>query len=179
MILSGKTIEKLQIIRPTLPRTREFGMTYGLGPAGYDMRVDLGPNKNDIHYLTEPDSPAGVTEASYIPTNIPYCWLNPGEFMLAATMEKFHMPKDVMGIVHDKSTWARRGLAAQNTVIEPGWRGYLTLELTNHSAGAILIKRGMPIVQVVFHQVDQMTEGYEGKYQDQERGPVEARHDKS
>jgi dCTP deaminase len=28
-----------------------------------------------------------------------------------------------MGIVHDKSTWARRGLVVQNTVIEPGWHG--------------------------------------------------------
>jgi dCTP deaminase len=38
-----------------------------------------------------------------------------------------------MGIVHDKSTWARRGLVVQNTVIEPGWHGYqTTIELTNH-----------------------------------------------
>ena len=34
-----------------------------------------------------------------------------------------------MGIVHDKSTWARRGLVVQNTVIEPGWHGYLTIEV--------------------------------------------------
>ena len=43
------------------------------------------------------------------------------------------MPSDVLGQVCDKSTWARRGVAVQNTIIEPGWRGYLTVELTNHS----------------------------------------------
>lgn len=87
------------------------------------------------------------------------------------------MPKNVVGIVHDKSTWARRGLAVQNTVIEPGWRGFLTLELTNHGSVPIKIERAMPIAQIVFHFTDEETVGYEGKYQDQERGPQEARHD--
>lgn len=87
------------------------------------------------------------------------------------------MPKNVLGIVHDKSTWARQGIACQNTVIEPGWRGYLTLEITNHGRIPIKFESGMPIAQVVFHFVDQMTDGYEGKYQDQEAGPQSARHD--
>ena len=82
------------------------------------------------------------------------------------------MPPDVLGIVHDKSTWARLGLACQNTVIEPGWHGWLTLELTNHGTEALTIERGMPIAQVIFHFVDDDTVGYEGKYQDQRRGPV-------
>jgi hypothetical protein len=36
-----------------------------------------------------------------------------GSVMLAATVERFQMPPDLMGIVHDKSTWARRGLVVQ------------------------------------------------------------------
>jgi dCTP deaminase len=63
--------------------------------------------------------------------------ISPGQFMLAATIERFQMPDDLMGIVHDKSTWARRGLVVQNTVIAPGWHGYLTLELTNHGLDAL------------------------------------------
>ena len=55
--------------------------------------------------------------------------IEPGQFLLAATVERFQMPNDLMGIVHDKSTWARRGLVVQNTVIEPGWHGYLTIEV--------------------------------------------------
>jgi len=132
-------------------------MTYGEGPAGYDVRLDLGTNIDG----------SSRTEHS----------LWPGEFMLSATVEKFLMPKNVLGIVHDKSTWARQGIACQNTVIEPGWRGYLTLEITNHGRIPIKFESGMPIAQVVFHFVDQMTDGYEGKYQDQEAGPQSARHD--
>ncbi len=98
--------------------------------------------------------------------------------MLASTIERFKMPNNLVGIVHDKSTWARRGIAVQNTVIEPGWEGWLTLELTNHGPEPVLLKRGMGISQILFHLLDEPTEiPYEGKYQDQERGPVAAKSD--
>ena len=116
-------------------------MTYGVGPAGYDCRIDQTVD------------------------------LWPGAFTLASTMERFQMPDNVMGIVHDKSTWARLGLAAQNTVIEPGWHGFLTLELTNHSQKRLRIEAGTPIVQIIFHFTDMPVErAYDGKYQNQSRG---------
>jgi dCTP deaminase len=102
--------------------------------------------------------------------------LAPGEFVLASTAEMFCMPDDVLGVVHDKSSWARRGLAAQNTVIEPGWRGFLTLELTNHGKEPLWLERGVGIVQVIFHLLDEpAAHPYRGKYQDQAAGPQVAR----
>lgn len=95
--------------------------------------------------------------------------------MLASTIEHFTMPDDVLGEVKDKSSWARRGLAVQNTVIEPGWRGHLTLELTNHGDEGLTIHRGQPIAQIIFHQVLGLVTPYDGKYQDQARGPQDAR----
>ena len=59
------------------------------------------------------------------------------------------------------------GLMVQNTVVEPGWKGYLTLELTNHSEVFIEIAAGTPIAQVVFSYIDEPSEGYNGKYQNQ------------
>lgn len=121
-------------------------MSFGLSSCGYDVRVAQD-----------------VTIA-------------PGTFELASTFEEFNMPDQLVGIVHDKSTWARKGLAVQNTVIEPGWRGYLTLELTNHSKETLYISEGDPIAQILFHILDKETEQpYTGKYQDQEKGPQEAR----
>jgi len=149
MILSGQSIQNLNIMRPFIGRTRYKGMTFGCGSAGYDVRVEFQDTQKQIY-------------------------LGPGDFILGSTMDKFNMPLDVLGIVHDKSTWARRGLAVQNTVIEPGWRGFLTLELTNHGPVGLTIEAGMPIAQIVFHWVDKPTTGYEGKYQDQRRRPVEA-----
>lgn len=116
-------------------------MTYGVGPAGYDVRI-----------------------AESI-------LLKPGAFALASTMERFTMRTDVMGFVHDKSTWARMGLAVQNTVIEPGWSGWLTIELTNHGYFDLTIEAGSPIAQVIFHLLPEPTDmPYNGKYQNQMRG---------
>jgi dCTP deaminase len=93
-------------------------------------------------------------------------------------MERFAMPTTLMGVVHDKSSWGRKGLAVQNTVIEPGWEGFLTVELSNHSRAIIQIKAGMPIAQIVFHRLDAMTrQPYKGKYQNQEAGPQAAREE--
>ncbi len=153
MILSAQSIRKRcleqYMIFPFNERMKCNGMSFGLSAAGYDIRIAEHVN------------------------------LAPGEFALASSIDLFNMPLDVIAFVHDKSTWARRGLAVQNTVIEPGWRGYLTLELTNHGKDYITILGGMPIAQIVFQQLDQPTEQpYVGKYQDQQAGPQEARYER-
>jgi dCTP deaminase len=85
------------------------------------------------------------------------------------------MPDDALGVVHDKSTWARRGVALQNTVIEPGWSGYLTLEITMHAWRFLHIRCGTPIAQVLFHRLEKPTDQpYRGRYQNQARGPQSA-----
>lgn len=141
----NKTTAGLAPLSPFEERTRHNGFTYGLGPAGYDIRI--------------------AEEVL----------LNPGDFRLASSMERFMMPNNLLGVVHDKSTWARLGLCVQNTVIEPGWEGFLTLELTNHQKGEIWMQPGTPICQVIFHILDESTEyPYEGKYQNQKQGVQEA-----
>lgn len=150
--LSYQTIKALGIINPWNERTEwetPSGQkyTYGCGPAGYDIRL------------------AEFREVRF------------GKLVLASSIERFTMPNNVIGRVHDKSTWVRRGLTVQNTVIEPGWKGYLTLELTyNEDWGSIKILPGSPIAQVVFDFLDEPTEKpYTGKYQDQKPGPQSAR----
>jgi dCTP deaminase len=67
------------------------------------------------------------------------------------------------------------GVAVQNTVIEPGWCGYLTLELTNNTDTAITLEKGQPIAQILFELLDEPTEmAYQGKYQNQPNRPVAA-----
>lgn len=145
-ILSAQTIRARKILYPCEEKFKRYGMSGGLGSASYD-----------------------VTVAQTF-------WVWPGRFKLASTLEQFTMPRNVCGVVHDKSTWARRGLAVQNTFLDPGWKGFLTLELTFHSFWIYRIKKGTPIAQIVFHELDQETEiPYEGKYQDQEAGPQKPR----
>jgi len=145
MIASAQTLMRLAPIRDMHPRTIALGMTFGLGPAGYDIRL-----AQDII-------------------------LDPHGFTLGSAMEYFQMPNNLMGIVHDKSSLARRGLSVFNTVIEPNWNGYLTLELKNQDNEKLWLPMGTPIAQVVFHMLDQPTAmPYNGRYQDQAAGPQPA-----
>jgi len=145
MILSAQSIRKRGIFTPFSERTKIFGMSYGLSSAGYDVRIN----------------------ESFI--------LAPGASRLASTFEHFEMPNDLIGRVADKSTWARRFLAVQNTIVEPGWRGYLTLELSNHGSDHLTLTHGMPIAQIILELLDEPTEQpYGGKYQDQPSTAVDA-----
>jgi len=118
----------------------------------------------------------GLGSASYDVAIAETIIMWPGRFKLASTIEKFYMPHDLCATVHDKSTWARRGLCCQTTFIDPGWEGYLTLELTLHSFRFFRILAGTPIAQIVFHMLDKYTNlPYSGKYQHQEQGAQSAR----
>jgi dCTP deaminase len=139
MILPAQEIRRLKILDPCEPRTRYEGVSYGLGPAGYDLRI-----AQDIH-------------------------LWPSSSVRVDAIEKFTMPSDVMGVLFSKSTWARLHIEHATTVIEPGWRGILRLEINMHfGSGPIHIKAGTGIAQVVFFRLESHTDNpYEGKYQDQ------------
>lgn len=146
MIINGS---KLYIANPVTPmeatKRRKHGVSYGLAEAGYDIQIKQSVTLHPFK-----------------------------RFSLASTVERFTMPNNLVGVVHDKSTWARRGLSVFNTVIEPAWNGWLTLELVYHGWKPLCIPAGCGIAQVIFHEIDTPAE-YEGKYQGQEDRPVEAR----
>jgi len=142
MIIPAQTIRALGILSPCCEQTRFNGVTFGLGPAGYDLRI-----AEDI-----------------------VMW--PSSSVRVDAIERFNMPSDVMGFLYSKSTWARLHIEQAGTVIEPGWRGVLRLEINMHFGQApIRIKAGTGLVQVVFHRLEEATEiPYRGKYQDQISG---------
>ena len=141
MILTAKSIKRLGLVTPWCERTKFDGVSYGQSYAGYDIRIAEGVR------------------------------LQIGHTTLAISIERFNMPNNVLGVVHDKSTWARQGVQVQNTIIEPGWEGYLTLEISyaplyGLTHAYINIPNGVGIAQVIFQYTEEETEGYNGKYQD-------------
>jgi dCTP deaminase len=134
--------------------------SYGLGELGYDIRI-----KQDIHFLVNEEGPAiRVGDGPW----------KPGRFCLASSMEEFQVPNDLGAVGHDKSTFARLGVQVFNTVIEPHWRGFLTLELVFNGEKSVFIPAGSGIMQVLFHSLAEPA-SYRGKYQDQPNEPVPAK----
>jgi dCTP deaminase len=78
--------------------------------------------------------------------------LHPGEFVLAATIERLTLPDDVVARLEGKSSLGRLGLLIHSTAgyIDPGWEGTITLELSNVANLPMVLTPGMAIGQVSF-----------------------------
>lgn len=164
MIINGQfLLDAAPIVNMDHMKRTEHGVSYGLGEAGYDIRV-----KQTIHFND------GEMGRFVVAKHGDDAMFSKGRFVLASSKEQFQMPNNLMAIVHDKSTWARRGLSVFNTVIEPGWHGFLTLELVYHGSEELIIPAGAGIAQVIFHEL-KATGNYTGKYQFQDDRPVGAK----
>lgn len=102
-------------------------------------------------------------------------WLFPGEHILGVSLEKFTMPRQVIGIVAGKSTLCRNGLIANISPLESGWRGFLTIELHNATRAPVEINPLAGTAQITFDSGIPPLVSYEdraGEYQDQPQIPV-------
>ncbi|HEX8124241.1 MAG TPA: dCTP deaminase [Allosphingosinicella sp.] len=80
--------------------------------------------------------------------------LHPGSLALVPTLEWIRLPRDLMGEVTARSTWAREGLSiATATLIEPEYEGIVTLELANLGQIPIALYPGLKIAQISFSEV--------------------------
>jgi dCTP deaminase len=148
-------------------KVREHGVSHGLAEAGFDLRI-----KQEIRFYPHMDGKINNSHV-YVYEGKDDCSHSLGRFTIASAIEEFDMPDDLVGIVHDKSTWARQGLSVFNTCIEPKWKGWLTLELIYHGQKNLTIPAGAGIAQVIFHRLA-VPRSYAGKYQGQADRPVEA-----
>ena len=168
MIVNGKALIKAMPIKGMFgSKQTHGGVTHGLSEAGYDIRI-----KQEVRFSRNVwDRSQFVSEVK----NDGIVTVKESRFALASAIEEFDMPDNLVGIVHDKSSWARRGLSVFNTVIESGWCGWLTLELVYHGDEELIIPAGSGIAQVVFHSTTD-TATYAGRYQNQPDRPIEAIH---
>jgi dCTP deaminase len=163
MIVNGETLLYAAPIKNMLrEKVSHGGVTHGLSEAGYDIRIKQRVVFGRL-YEQRTVYTIDAMENSH----------TPGRFVLASAIEEFQMPNNLVGVVHDKSSWARRGLSVLNTVIESGWCGFLTLELVYHGEEDLVIPAGSGIAQVIFHSTSDTTL-YKGRYQNQPNRPTPA-----
>ncbi len=68
--------------------------------------------------------------------------LEPGQFVLAQTLEEVTIPNDLVGLVEGRSSFARIGVTVHVTApkIDPGFQGHVTLEMTNFGSMAVELR---------------------------------------
>jgi len=80
--------------------------------------------------------------------------LHPKELVLASTLEYLGLPMNVFAIVASRSSWGRLGkVVATAAMVQPGYRGCLTLELTNLGDRPMRLYPGLLIGHIAFFEV--------------------------
>jgi dCTP deaminase len=146
-------------------------ISYGLSSYGYDIRVG---NEfmvfTNVHGATV--DPKAFNENSFVRIQGNECIIPPNSFALARSVEHFVIPREVITICVGKSTYARCGIIVNVTPFEPGWHGYVTLEISNTTPLPAKIYANEGICQVIFFEGKEVCEvsyaDRAGKYQAQE-----------
>ena len=150
-------------------------VSYGLSSAGYDIRLGHKFTRR-IDGIADPHR--DQLEAEHVTTTDDRYIIAPRDCVLAVSLESFTMPDEIVGVCLGKSTYARLGLIVNVTPLEPGWKGYLTMELHNASSHPIVVHSGEGIAQIMFHRIAVPDTTYAmrgGKYQNQPAVPVTAK----
>lgn len=81
--------------------------------------------------------------------------LHPGDFALACTIETVSIPDTLLGRVDGRSSIGRLGILVHATagLIDPGFKGILTLELANIGQHPVFLDPGMRICQISFERL--------------------------
>src|SRR5262245_6978822 len=126
-------------------------------PASVDLR--LGREFSIYHparvSCLDPREPSTISEAmdQVVVEGERSFVLHPGVFALGTTVERVRMPADLVGLVDGRSSIGRLAVVVHATagLIDPGFEGQITLELSNIGSIPVKLYPGMRIAQIVLH----------------------------
>jgi dCTP deaminase len=160
------------MIEPFIEKQVRTGViSYGLSSYGYDVRVtDEFKIFTNVHSAIV--DPKHFVPESFVDFRGDVCIIPPNSFALARTVEYFRIPRNVLTVCIGKSTYARCGLILNLTPFEPGWEGYVTLEISNTTPLPAKVYAHEGIAQVLFFEGDEPCDvsyaDRKGKYQGQQ-----------
>jgi dCTP deaminase len=153
-------------------------------PSSVDLRCDrfFRVFENHRYSIIDPKAPQlDLTKQVEAGEDDPFI-LHPGEFVLGSTMEIVGLADDIVARLEGKSSLGRLGLLIHSTAgfVDAGFKGQVTLELSNVANLPIAIYPGMAIGQVSFYELKSPAEapygsqGLGSKYMNQ-AGPTASR----
>jgi dCTP deaminase len=148
-----------------------------LQPSSIDLHLDRSFRvfrNNRYTFIDVRAAQTDLTELIEVADDEPFV-LHPGEFVLGQTLEWVELPDDLVARLEGKSSLGRLGLLIHSTAgyVDPGWKGNLTLELSNVAKLPIALYFGMKIGQISFFEMSSPVDrpygsaGLGSKYQGQ------------
>ena len=152
-VLSDRTIKMMLAERKIVVEPLGVGC---IQPASVDVHLDkriLVFRNSRRPYIDVRQDLSDLTEMEEIGEQ-PFI-LHPGEFVLGSTLETIEIPEDLVARLEGKSSLGRIGLLIHSTAgyVDPGWKGRLTLELSNVANLPVTLYHGMKIGQISFLQL--------------------------
>jgi dCTP deaminase len=145
-------------------------ISYGLTHSGYDLRLspegillfsahpqtarphEVDPKRfKDDKYRSEVFTPVTPRHDGGIP-------IPAGGYILGRSVEYIRMPRNLSGTCVGKSSYARCGILINTTPLEPGWQGYLTIEIGNICSLPAVVYVNEGIAQLRFELLAAMPE---------------------
>ncbi len=144
-------------------------ISYGLSSFGYDLRA--APEwRIFVNAFNTVVDPKEFDNRSLVEFEGDTCIIPPNSFVLTRSVEYLRIPDTVMVVALGKSSYARCGIVANVTPLEPGWEGHVTLEFSNTTPLPARMYANEGCVQLLFFEGEKPEVTYRdrnGKYQAQ------------
>lgn len=163
MVLSDRDLKKALKdgrikIRPKLDLKTQ------LGSCSIDLRLGnvFRVFEHSLHSYIDPskkDYSNEVTRVVRVKNGQPFI-IQPGDFVLASTLEAITIAPDLLGRLEGRSSLGRLGIVVHSTasVFDPGWDGKAVLELGNLGRMAVSLTPGMRLCAMTFEELSSEAE---------------------
>ena len=91
--------------------------------------------------------------------------IDPGQYVLATTMERVNLPDFLVGIIRPRSTLYRSGIILSSGQVNPGYVGELTFGFYNASPYPFTLEIKARIAHILFGYVEGKAMSYKGQWQ--------------
>jgi dCTP deaminase len=164
MILSDRDIRKKIETGEIVVESFDNHHLEHIGPSSLDLRLSSFfkiYNHSQFAVLDplDPDTFKDVARMVEVQEGRPFV-VQPGEFILGATMEKIKLADDLVARVEGRSSLGRLGIIVHSTAgfVDAGFEGTITLEITNINRMPVALYPGMRICQLAFEQMSSPAE---------------------
>lgn len=163
MILSDRDIKKA-LENKRIKFTPRLDLSEQLGSCSVDLRLGNSFRvfkHSHFPYIDPHDKKlaSDMMEEMKVPMGQKFI-LQPGDFVLATTIESFKLPFDLLARLEGRSSLGRLGIVVHSTasIFEPGWDGVVVMELGNMGRMPVALYPGMRICALTFEELSSMVQ---------------------